>query len=137
MIELIRIDTDGNTHMINISDKIEKVLKKSESSEGLVNIFVKHTTAAVAIMEDEKGVLQDFKEAFERFSPIGGKYNHNELQDDDNASSHIRGSLLSASINIPFKNNKMLLGTWQQVFLVDFDTHKREREIVITTIESK
>lgn len=135
MNEIISISTKGGTDLINITDKVEKIIKKSGITEGIVNIFVRHTTAAVTLIENEEGILKDFKEAFEKFAPVDTHYNHNEIQDDDNGSSHVRGSLLGSSITIPFKNDKMLLGTWQQIFLVDFDTHSREREIIVSVIK--
>ena len=135
MIEIFKLNTKGGTDLINITNKIEKIIKKSGVSEGIVNVFVRHTSAGVAIMEDEAGILKDFKENFEKIAPTCNHYNHNELQDDDNGSSHIKASILGSSVCIPFKNEKMLLGTWQQVFLVDFDTHTREREVVVSVVE--
>jgi len=137
MIEIIKISTKGETDLINITDKVEKIIKKSGITEGIVNVFIRHTTAGVVIIENEEGILRDFKEVLEKIAPVNGKYHHNEIQDDDNGSSHVRGGLLGASVSIPFKNEKMLLGTWQQVFLVDFDTHSREREVVVSVIEGK
>jgi len=135
MIEMFNIKTKGGTDLINITDRIEKVIKKSGFTEGIVNIFVRHTTAGVVVIENEEGVLMDFKTAFEKFAPIDNHYHHNEIKDDDNGSSHLRASLIGSSVCIPFKNEKMLLGTWQQVFLVDFDTHSREREVAVSVVE--
>jgi len=137
MIEIFNIKTKGETDFINITDKVEKIIEKSGINQGIVNIFVRHTTAGITIIENERGILMDFKETLEKIAPIDSHYNHNEIQSDDNGSSHIRGSLLGASVCIPFKNDKMLLGTWQQVFLVDFDTHSREREVVVSVVEGK
>ena len=75
--------------------------------------------------------------AFEKIAPLDKSYNHNKIQDDDNGCSHVKGSILGSSVCVPFKNEKMLLGTWQQVFLVDFDTHSREREVAVSVIEGK
>ena len=137
MIELIIISTKGGTDLINITDKIEKIIKKSGITEGIVNIFSRHTTAGIGIMEDEKGILKDFKETLEKIAPIKAHYYHNEIQDDDNGSSHLRATLFGNSVTIPFKNEKMFLGTWQKIFLIDYDTHSREREIVVSVIEGK
>jgi len=137
MIEIFNISTKGGTDLINISDKIEKIIKKSGVTEGVVNVFVRHTTAGIVLIENEEGILRDFKEYVEKIAPVESHYYHNEKQDDDNGSSHVRASIIGSSINIPFKNDKMLLGTWQQVFLVDFDTHSREREVIVSVIEGK
>ena len=134
---MFKVATKGGTDLINISDKIEKIIKKSGISDGVVNVFIRHTTAGVVIIENEEGILKDFKICFEKFASMNNHYFHNELQDDDNGSSHFRASMISPSVMIPFKNEKMLLGTWQQVFLVDFDTHSREREVAVSIIEGK
>jgi secondary thiamine-phosphate synthase enzyme len=135
MIEIFIIKTKGGTDFVNITGNIEKIIKKSKINEGIINVFVRHTTAGVAIIENEEGILKDFRLAYEKFAPINNHYNHNELQDDDNGSSHVRASLLGSSVCIPFSNEKMLLGVWQQVFLVDFDNDSREREIVVCITE--
>ena len=135
MIEIIKIETKGDTDIINISDKVQKTVDKSKNKEGIVNVFTRHTTAGIAIMENEKGILMDFKEILERIAPVYSKYHHNEMQSDNNGSLHFKASLIGSSVSVPFREGKLLLGTWQQIFLVDFDTHAREREIVVNVIE--
>ena len=137
MIEILKIQTKGNYDFINITEKVEDVLKKSKKKEGLVNVFARHTTAGIIIMEDEKGILMDFKKAFEKIAPLNIKYNHNKIQDDDNGHSHVCGSVLGCSVNIPFFDGELMLGIWQQIFLVDFDTHSREREVVVSVVDNK
>lgn len=135
MIELIKIETKGNTDLINVSEKIEKIIKKSKIKKGIVNVFARHTTAGIVIIEDEVGVLKDFKEAFEKIAPVNANYNHNKIQNDDNGSSHLKSSLIGSSVSLPFSDGELLLGSWQQVFLVDFDTHPRSREVVVSVVE--
>lgn len=135
MIEIIKIQTKGNTDFINITEKVESILSKSRKKEGVVNIFTRHTTAGITIIEDEEGIKKDFKIAFEKFAPISAIYNHNKIQNDDNGHSHIKSSLLGASTCIPFSDSQLILGTWQQIFLVDFDTHSRQREVVVSVNE--
>lgn len=137
MIELIKIKTKGNTDIINLTEKVQEIINKSKIKEGIVNIFARHTTAGVAIVEYEKGVLKDFKEALEKIAPLENHYHHNKLQDDDNGSSHARAGLLGCSLNVPFNDKKLLLGIWQKIVLIDFDTHPRDREVIITIIEDK
>jgi len=136
MQETIKIQTQGNTDIIDITDTIQGILNKSNTKEGIVNIFVKHTTAGIAIIEIEKGILQDLKQTLNKLIPQDQHYNHNELQHDDNAHSHLKASLLKPDINVPFQNNKLLLGIWQRITLIDFDTHSREREVVITILQT-
>ncbi len=135
MIEIIKIETKGSTELINITEKVEEIVKKSKIKQGIANVFSRHTTAGIAIMENEKGIMIDFKEILERIAPVNGKYNHNKMQSDDNGSSHFKASLTGNSVSVPFSNRKLLLGVWQQIFLVDFDTHAREREVVVSVVE--
>ena len=74
----------------------------------------------------------DLKTAFERIAPMDANYSHNERWGDGNGFSHIRASVLGPSLSIPFKNETIELGTWQQIVLVDFDNRKRERNIIVT-----
>lgn len=136
MIEIIKIKTKGKTDIINITEKVESILSKSKKKEGIINIFTRHTTAGIVIMEDEKGIKMDLKNALEKIAPINARYHHNEIQNDDNAHSHLKCTLLGNSVCIPFSDSELMLGTWQQIFLVDFDTHAREREVVVSVNEA-
>ena len=133
----ITITSKKDTDIINITEKIQEVLKKSKAESGLVNIFVKHTTSALTITEYEPGVIKDTRDVLEKLIPKNQHYSHNDLNNDDNGHAHIRSSLLKPDLTIPFKDNKLLLGVWQQIVLIDSDCISREREIVITVIESK
>ena len=135
MKKTIKISAKGNTDIINITGKIQDFLKESKIKSGIINIFSKHTTAGLAIIENETGVIQDFKEVFEKIAPINKSYNHNKIQNDDNAHAHISTTLLGQSLTMPFENNKLSLGIWQQVVFVDFDTKPRAREVIMTIIK--
>lgn len=132
MIEIVKIKTKGNNDFINITERVEDILKKSKKKVGVVNIFVRHTTAGLTIIEDEMGIIQDFKKVLENIAPININYNHNKNQNDDNGHSHVKGAILGASISVPFSDGDLLLGTWQQIFFVDFDTNARDREFVVS-----
>lgn len=137
MKKTIEISAKGNTDIINITDKIKDFLKESNIKSGIINIFSKHTTAGLAIIENETGVIQDFKEFFEKIAPVNKPYNHNRIQNDNNGNAHISTSILGQFLTMPFENNKLLLGTWQQIVFVDFDVQERTREVVMTIIEEK
>ncbi len=128
--ESTEIKTKGNTELINITKKVQEKINNSKVSEGFVNIFVRGTTAALAINEYEQNLLKDIKEFFEENVKRGKNYHH----DDGNAHSHLRASLFGPTLTIPFKDGKLLLGTWQQIILVDFDIRPREREVVVQII---
>jgi len=134
MVKTFRIKkaTKGNTEIIDITDDINKTVKKSGIKEGIANVFVTGSTAGLTAIEYEPGLKKDLKAFFERIIPESIKYSHEEKWHDDNGHSHIRASLLKPNLSVPVINNKVALGTWQQIVLVDFDTRAREREIIIS-----
>lgn len=133
-MQTIIIPTKGNTDLINITGKLQDILTNSKAKSGIINIFIKHTTSALAVVEHEPGLTKDLKQLFERLVPKNKPYSHNKMNGDDNAHSHLSASLLKPYLTIPFDNNKLVLGTWQSIILVDFDTHPREREVAVTII---
>ena len=132
-MQTLKIQTRGSTDIINITDKIQDILEKSKKQKGIVNVFVIGSTAGITVIEYEPNLVKDFKEFFERVIPEG-KYHHHETWRDDNGHSHIRASLLGPDITVPFDNNRLILGTWQQIILVDFDTQPRNREVVVSVV---
>jgi secondary thiamine-phosphate synthase enzyme len=100
-------------------------------SSGLVTVFIKHTTAAVMVIEDEPGIRADNKIFWDRAVPDDPAWQHNTRNaGEDNGHSHLRGQLQGPSVTIPFLDGAMLLGTWQQIVVVDFDTRSRTRELI-------
>jgi secondary thiamine-phosphate synthase enzyme len=115
-----------------LTDKIEETLKDSKLNEGLISIFTKHSTSAIVINEDEKGLIKDFKNILKTIVPSSLKYEHDLI--DNNASSHLRSLFLSSSETIPFTNGKLNLGVWQSIFFVELDGPRNNRTIIITII---
>ena len=129
--QTITIDTRGTGQMQNLTDRAQQAIDTSGCTTGIVTVFVAHTTAAVIISEYETGLIEDFPHAIERLVPEAGNFRHNQLNHDDNAHSHIRASILGPSVTVPFVGGSLLLGTWQKIVLIDFDTHPRSRNVVI------
>lgn len=127
----LEIQTNGNTDIINVTPDIERSLSESGMHEGSVTVFSMHTTCGVTIIEYEPGLLADFKKAWERLVPKDIAYEHDARWGDGNGYSHVRASMLGFSITIPVADGKLMLGTWQQVVLVDFDNRPRERKIIL------
>jgi len=119
------------TDIINITQEVQRVVSASKIREGQVTIFVKGSTASVSTIEYEPNLVADFKDAMERIAPSGIRYRHKETWGDDNGKSHVRATLMGPSLTVPFKEKKLLLGTWQQIVLLDFDVPARSREIII------
>ena len=117
--------------MIDITDEIQAALDETQLVDGVVTIFVAGATAGVTTIEFESGCVQDLKKTFERLVPQGEQYAHNARWGDGNGFSHIRASLLGASLQVPFTRKSLLTGTWQQIVLVDFDNRPRHREVIL------
>jgi secondary thiamine-phosphate synthase enzyme len=129
-----QVPTQGNDQMIDLTSIVRKAIVESGFRVGIVTIFVAHSTAGVTISEYEPGLIEDVKQVGERIAPAGCNYLHDRLNYDDNAHSHLRALVLGPSVTVPFENGEMLLGTWQRVVLIDFDTHPRTRNVVIQVL---
>ena len=123
--------TSGHCDIVDITAKVQEQLGKEKLSRGLATLFVSGSTASLTTIEYEPGILKDLKELLEKLIPSDRKYHHDDRWGDDNGFSHLRASLLGPSLQIPIENGKLLLGTWQQIVLLDFDNRPRTREIVV------
>jgi len=130
----IRINSNGNCDMIDITAQIAREISNSEIDSGTATIFICGSTAGISTIEYEGGLVSDFKDMWDRNVPQNIPYQHDRRWGDGNGHSHVRASLLGPSLVIPFINKKLALGTWQQVTVVDFDNRPRSREIIIQLI---
>lgn len=130
----ITVETRGGNDMHDISGEAQRAIQQSGRRNGIVTVFVRHTTAAIMVGEYEPGLVHDFPAQIERIAPAIGSYRHNELNHDDNAHSHLVGSIMGPSETVPFTDGHLLLGTWQQIILLELDTHPRQREVVIQVV---
>jgi secondary thiamine-phosphate synthase enzyme len=129
-----KVQTKGFNDIIDITDKTEKIVEDSGVDNGIAMIFVVGSTAGITTIEYEKGVVEDLKEIFEKIAPVKGNYYHEEAWHDGNGFSHVRAAILKPSLTVPIESGKLLLGTWQQVVLVDFDNKPRERKVVVKVV---
>ena len=127
----ITISTEGNCDIINITDNVSKILKLSKLNEGSCTVFSIGSTASITTIEYEPGLLKDIPKVLEKLIPSFANYHHNEAWGDGNGHAHIRSSIIGTSFSLPFVKNELMLGTWQQIVLIDFDNRKRTRRIVI------
>ena len=150
-LETLKIKTKKFFDVIDLTDNIENFLEEvANGKDGLVNVFTRHTTVAVKINEKEDGFLEDLKQIlFSNIASPHRTYFHNDLEIRDpatlvcsdggeeclNGHSHVAQMFLgTSSETIPVKDGKMMLGTWQRVFMFELD-HQREREIILSFIE--
>jgi len=127
----IRVKTKGEDDIIDITKQTSKIIESSEIKNGTVTIFVSGSTAALTTIEYEPGLLSDFPKMLERVVPKNIAYGHDQRWHDGNGHSHVRASLLGPSLTIPFSNRNLMLGTWQQIVLLELDTQSRERNLVL------
>ena len=111
----------------NITGNVEDILRKSKIKNGICSLFSVGSTSAIMINEDDPMLLEDFRKSMEKIAPENGIYQHAM-----NAHSHIRSMILGNSQTVPIKNGKMMLGTWQEIFVANFDVSDREREVLVT-----
>jgi len=127
----VPVSTRGDAQMLDITGEIQDVVARHGFHEGAALVFVSGSTAGLTTVEYEPGLLQDIPAAFERIAPRDMRYHHEETWHDGNGHSHVRASLLGPSLTVPFVDGRLLLGTWQQVVLIDFDNRPRKRDVVV------
>jgi secondary thiamine-phosphate synthase enzyme len=128
----LRLTMRGGTQIENVTKLVQEALSGSKLEAGIATVFVRHTTASVMIIEDEPGIRADTQTFWDRAVPADPAWQHNVRNaGEDNGHSHLRGQLQGPSITVPFASGALLLGTWQQIVVVDFDTRARTRELII------
>lgn len=127
----ISIKSKGNCDVIDITESVAEEVSGSGLRSGTVAVFVSGSTAGVTTIEYEPGLIDDMQNMWRRLVPEEYPYKHNESRGEDNGYSHIRASMLGASLVVPFVDKALSLGTWQQIIVVDFDTRPRSREVVL------
>jgi secondary thiamine-phosphate synthase enzyme len=130
----ITIISNGENDIIDITWQIDEAIKESTLQDGVVVIFVSGSTAAITTIEYEPGLKKDFPKMLARIAPRGIEYEHDNTWHDGNGHSHVRASLIGPSLTVPFKDGRMMLGVWQQIVVVEMDTRRRERTIVLQII---
>ena len=127
----ISLQSKGHCDIIDITAQVEGQLAEADINNGTVTLFVAGSTAGISTIEYEPGLISDFQSMWERNAPEDIPYDHDRRWGDGNGYSHVRASLLGASLVVPFNNKRLTLGTWQQIVLVDFDNRPRSRQIVL------
>ncbi len=123
--------TKGSGDLIDITTELTGALKRSGLTTGSMTVFVQGSTAGVATMEFEPGLIGDLKEFYEKTVPSDRGYHHDETWGDANGFSHLRATLTGQSFIVPFEAGRLMLGTWQQVVLAEFDNRPRKRLVII------
>jgi secondary thiamine-phosphate synthase enzyme len=130
----IRVNTRANTDLVDITSAVSKAIQRSKIKDGIVVIFIPGSTASISTIEYEPNLIKDVDRALERLAPSDIEYEHHKTWGDENGVSHVRATLQGPSLTVPFKGSELLLGTWQQIVLMDFDTRARDRKIILQII---
>lgn len=129
----VAVRTHGEGAVVDLTAEVAGVVAESGLVSGLANVFVGGSTAAVTTIEYEPGVLEDLAHAMDVIAPRNGAYAHDRAWGDGNGRSHVRAALVGPSLSIPFRDGRLLLGTWQQVVLLELDTRPwRSRQVTVT-----
>ena len=125
----LEIKTTGGTDILDLTTAVAVEVEQTGVTEGLLTLFIPGSTAALSTIEFESGVVNDLRTAIERLFPQDIPYEHDRRWGDGNGYAHVRAAFLKPSLSIPLAGGRLLLGTWQQIVLLDFDNRPRQRRI--------
>lgn len=129
----IQIPTNGEGEIVDLTPEVAGAVRESGMMSGLATVFVGGSTAAVTTIEYEPGVLEDLARALNVIAPREITYAHDRAWGDGNGRSHVRAALVGPSLSVPFRDGRLLLGTWQQVVLLELDIRAaRSRRVTLT-----
>jgi secondary thiamine-phosphate synthase enzyme len=132
--EYISIKTQGFSDIRDISEEVQGIVSRSKIKNGLVNIFVVGSTASVTTIEYEPALVEDVKEHLEKFASSSMRSRHSQTWGDDNGFSHIRATFMGPGLTAPVHNGSLVLGTWQQIVVIDHDNRPRSRKVFVQVL---
>lgn len=132
---MIEVETHGEGEIVNLTPRVEQAVAESGVREGLANVFVSGSTAAVTTIEYESGVLSDLRRALSVVAPADVPYEHDAAWGDGNGRSHVRAAIIGPSLTVPVIGGRLGCGTWQQVVLLELDVRPSRRRTVYVTIQ--
>lgn len=127
------IQSTTRIELIDITDRVRAAVKESDINDGICIISTRHTTSAILVNENERGLRGDILDMLEELVPRDRKYAHNSI--DNNADAHLRAVLLGMSETIPVEDGHLILGTWQSIFFVELDG-PRNRTVNVKVIKA-
>jgi secondary thiamine-phosphate synthase enzyme len=130
----ISLQTSGHRDIKDLTSELSRLVEGSGITTGIVHLSVVGSTAAVGGIELEPGLARDLPEILDQLVPPRRSYGHEQAWHDGNGHSHLQATLLGQSISVPVSAGKPVLGTWQQIFLLECDVKPRRRTVVITVM---
>lgn len=135
MQQSLYISTDKKNGLYDITRQVRQIIKASAVRTGLVNVYVRHATAAIMIQENwDESVQNDVVHLLAKLIPAG-VWEHDAQ--DDNGDAHLKSGLVGPSAMIPIQENDLALGRWQNIFLCEFDGPRKDREVLITILPAE
>ncbi|UCE27218.1 MAG: YjbQ family protein [Candidatus Coatesbacteria bacterium] len=132
--ETFSLNSQGDCDIIEITGNVADAVGKSGISEGIGMAFVSHSTAAISCVEYEPGLVSDLQNLYDKLAPKGAGYGHDARWGDGNGHAHVRATLQGPSFAFPVSGGRPVLGTWQQIILMDYDNRPRSREVSVTVV---
>ena len=132
--EHFQINTKGFTDIIDITQKVKSAVYSHNIKNGNIVVALAGSTAAITTVEYEPGLIKDLPDILEEIAPMNREYHHDDTWHDGNGYAHIRAAIFGSSISVPLIDGALLLGTWQQIVLIDFDNKQRSRNIYVQII---
>jgi secondary thiamine-phosphate synthase enzyme len=129
--KMVQLRSSTENDIINVTEQISGALKENELQNGIITVFIAGSTAAVTTIEYEPGLRHDFPKMLSRIAPKDIQYHHDDTWHDGNGHSHVRASLIGPSLTVPFSNGNLILGTWQQIVVIEMDTKPRKRTLTL------
>ncbi len=132
--EQLSIQTRGHGDMHDLTEQVAAIVARARIQTGIAHVFEVGSTASVGLIEFEPGLRQDLPALLDRFMPPSRDYGHEQTWHDGNGHSHLQATMLGQGLTVPMGGGKLLLGTWQQIFLLECDTRPRQRTVVVTLL---
>jgi len=123
--------SEGDFYALNITDRVREVLKASGIKEGSILVYYRHTTGAILIVEHEVGILVDLQDVLDDIIPLAREYKHHLRGYDSNGAAHVRTAMLNASVTIPVTNAELMIGSYQEIIMLDMDPQGRPRNVIV------
>lgn len=127
----IFLKTQGFSDIHDLTPQVESIVKEAGIKQGFCHVFSVGSTASISTMEFEPALVKDLKEKLEDFASRSMKSHHSQTWGDDNGFSHIRSTFMGPGITVPVRDGRCILGTWQQIVVLDHDNRPRERHVVV------
>jgi secondary thiamine-phosphate synthase enzyme len=132
--ETIHIDLGMGPDIVDITERLESLIRKSEIGKGDLSATVVGSTGSITTIEFEPGAVADLKDAIARLAPPGMHYAHELAWHDGNGHSHVQAAMMGPSVSLPIRNGRLALGTWQQVVVINHDNKPRPRRPLAVTM---